>query len=169
MSLFGGRRGDASWQHSDGSTFPGDVDGEDYVAQLKRGVEVRRTRRRRLTRSYWALRILVIATGIAIAAISATSAPKWLLGLLGAIAAGAETVLTAANLQQRAVLHAFQADRVSRELRAFELGVPPYDVPNKMQILFSNVEALRDGASSHGLALEAENLPQLDARVQEQQ
>ncbi|MFE7112768.1 SLATT domain-containing protein [Streptomyces sp. NPDC057575] len=168
MSLFGRMRGDASWQHSDGSAFPGDVDGEGYVAELKRGVDIRRRRRRKLTRSYWALRILVIATGIAIAAISATSAPKWLLGLLGSLAAGVETVLTAANLQKRAVLHAFQADRVSRELRAFELGVSPYDNPNKMQTLFTKVEALRDDTSSHSLALEDENLPQLDAGAQEQ-
>ena len=167
MSAFRRTRQHMAWQHSGGSAYPGDGrdaessesvgSDESYVLELKRGVSIRRRRRQALTRCYWTLRILVIAIGGAIATISATAAPKWLLGLLGALAAGIETILTAGNFQRRAAVHATQADRVSRELRAFELGVAPYDGENKVHILFQTAEALRDQASSHGRELDSES------------
>lgn len=44
-------------------------------------------------------------------AVAATSAPRWLLSLLGALASAVETVIAAGNLQEQAVISGLLADR----------------------------------------------------------
>jgi hypothetical protein len=111
-------------------------------------VGVARRAYRRAIRLYWSLRAIAIVSGVSIAAIATTPAPKWILGILGALGAGAEAVLGAANLQERAVIRGLLADQVSRELREYTLGVGVYADGDTVGTLYSRIEALRDQASS---------------------
>jgi hypothetical protein len=119
-----------------------------YVEDAKRGVEIARRNYRRLFRLYWTLRGLAIFAGISVAAVAATPAPRWLLGLLGALAAAAETVIAAGNLHERAVVSGLLADRVAGELRDYSLQFGSYAKGDPLEILHSRIEKIRNEAST---------------------
>jgi len=119
-----------------------------YVLDAKRGVAVARHAYRALMRLYWSLRALVIAAGISVAAVAATPAPRWSLALLGALAAGAETVIAASNLQERAVVSGLLADQMGRELRDFHFGSGCYATGDALEILHDRIEKIRSEAST---------------------
>jgi hypothetical protein len=121
---------------------------EQYVEDAKRGVAVARRKYYLLFRLYWALRALAIVAGISVAALAATPAPRWVLGLLGALAAAAETVIAAGNLQERAVVSGLLADRMARELRDYSLRFDSYAEGDPLETLHSRIEKLRDEAST---------------------
>lgn len=101
-----------------------------------------------MVRLYWALRALAITAGVSVAAVATTPAPKWVLGLLGAIAAIAETVIAAANLQERAVTAGLLADHMAAELRQYSLRLGRYDIADPLEMLLSRIERLREEAST---------------------
>jgi hypothetical protein len=101
-----------------------------------------------LMRLYWSLRSLVIVAGVGVAALAATGAPRWSLGVLGALAAGAETAIAASNLQERAVVAGLLADRMGRELRDFTLRLGSYATGDPLKKLHDRIEKLRDEAST---------------------
>lgn len=119
-----------------------------YVEDVKRGVEVARRNYRRLFRLYWTLRALAIFAGISVVVVAATPAPRWVLGLLGALAAAAETVIAASNLHERAVVSGLLADRMAAELRDYTLKFGIYAKGDSLETLHSRIEKIRSEAST---------------------
>lgn len=119
-----------------------------YVEDAQRGVAAARRAYWRLMRLYWALRITAIIAGVSIAAMATSPAPRWILGVLGALGAAAEGVLGASNLQERAVVRGALADGISRELREYTLGIGDYASPQPLATLTTRVEGLRAQAST---------------------
>lgn len=119
-----------------------------YVDDVKRGVEIARRNYRRLFRLYWTLRALAILAGISVAAVATTPAPRWVLGLLGALAAAAETVIAAGNLHERAVVSGLLADRMAGELRDYTLRFGNYATGDPLETLHLKIEKIRNEAST---------------------
>lgn len=91
---------------------------------------------------------MAILAGISVAAIAATPAPRWVLGLLGALAAAAETVIAAGNLHERAVVSGLLADRIAGELRDYTLQFGKYAKDNSLETLHFRIEKIRNEAST---------------------
>ena len=119
-----------------------------YVQDAQRGVAAARRAYWRIMRLYWALRITAILAGVSIAAIATSPAPRWILGVLGALGAAAEGVLGASNLQERAVVRGALADGISRELREYTLGIGDYADEKGLVTLTTRIEELRAQAST---------------------
>lgn len=136
--------------NSSGAFFPISTDSyrRQYVEDVKRGVEVARRNYRRLFRLYWTLRALAILAGLSVVAVAATPAPRWVLALLGALAASAETVIAAGNLHERAVVSGLLADRMAGELRDYTLQFDSYAKGNPLETLHSRIEKIRNEAST---------------------
>jgi hypothetical protein len=119
-----------------------------YVEDAKRGVAVARHSYRRWLRLYWGLRALAITAGVSVATVATTPTPKWVLGLLGALAAIAETVIAASNPQERAVVAGLLSDHVAAELRDYSLRFGRYAKADPLATLHSRIEKLREEAST---------------------
>ncbi|MCD2193525.1 SLATT domain-containing protein [Actinomycetospora endophytica] len=127
----------------------------EYVRDAKDGVGNARRRAARFTLLYWVLRLGVITCGALVAIFSAAQLPLWLVGTCGALAAAAEAVLIAANLQQRSVVCGLLADEMSAELRSYELQVGPYKDDTRIENLHEKIEDLRRKASTEKFRLDS--------------
>jgi hypothetical protein len=121
---------------------------EEYVEDAKQGVDAALHTYKVLLRLYWVLRAVAIVAGISVAAVAATSAPKWSLALLGALAAAAETTIAASNLQERAVVSGLLGDQMGQELREYTLRFGSYATGNRLETLYFRIEKIRSDASS---------------------
>jgi hypothetical protein len=129
-------------------------DGAAYVADAKRGVAGLRTGYRRLTAAFWTLRLGAIAAAAMVAVLTAAGATAWVVATFGALAAALETVLTATNAQEKAVVRGLLADSMAVELRTFSLRIAPYGGNDALTVLHGRIEGLRSAASQRRFALE---------------
>lgn len=121
---------------------------DQYVKDAERGAGVALHKYNALMRLYWLLQVLSIAAGICVAVLATTEVPRWSLALLGALAAGAQTLIAATNLQERGVVSGMLADRMGRELRDFHGQFGSYATGDTLATLHNRIEKIRSDAST---------------------
>lgn len=119
-----------------------------YVLDARLGVAHARRRYHIYMRWFWVFRIGVIVAGALVAVLSAASAPQWIAGACGALAASLESVIVATRLQEKALAHGALSEGIARQLREYELGIGKYSSGDSRVKLYEAVEALREKAAS---------------------
>lgn len=109
------------------------------------------------TRTYRRLRVALLVTTAAIPVLAATSAPRWVLALLGSLGLCIEGVITIWRHRELLPSEVRLRARLEKALTVYRVGARPYDDPNtRFDLFVADVEEIiEEGDWAEVKALEA--------------